>query len=118
MTDRELLELAAKAAGIDGWISSESKGGWDEEVTIPAIFYYIGGRRDDQDKAWWNPLTDDGDALRLAVKLGLDVVFYPHCACVGHSINQYSDENYENDPNAATRRAIVRAAAAIWKESK
>ena len=53
-TDRELLELAAKAAG---WNISETPfGQW---------------RRDE--KYWWDPLTDDGDALRLAVKLRLDI---------------------------------------------
>ena len=51
MTDHELLEMAAKAAGIaDG-----------------DVFYDM-----DNDKEW-NPLTDDGDALRLAVKLYIGV---------------------------------------------
>ena len=47
MTDRELLEAAAKAAGY--------------------VHYHPG----DGFYQTWNPLTDDGDALRLAVKLGL-----------------------------------------------
>jgi hypothetical protein len=68
----------------------------------------------------WNPLTDDGDALRLAVKLGLKT-------SVGYDIGlvfcrpSESDEHEvweplgKNDPYAATRRAITRAAAEIGK---
>ena len=116
MNDRELLEKAAKAAGYKktGW-HAESKSFWiadDGPVT-------------------WNPLTDDGDALRLAVKLGLAVVPYPIYAKPKHSViaKQYSNaryfrgegqdvlneelEVYGDDPGAATRRAIVRAAAAL-----
>ena len=58
MTDKELLELAAKAAEIKIRWSADSLG----NQTGPWIF-----------NSRWNPLTDDGDALRLAVKLGLDV---------------------------------------------
>ena len=84
MTDRELLELAAKAAGIED------------------ISYYL-------DDFLWNPLTDDGDALRLAVKLNLlyGKVFVRNVA-----------DNHEDgdDIYAATRRAIVLAAAEIGKD--
>ena len=52
MTDRELLELAAKAAGIKTSLHKETDSLW---IDGPRV---------------WNPLTDDGDALRLAVKLG------------------------------------------------
>lgn len=101
MTDKELLELAAKAAGIiDGhWLSDCF---W--------VGAYDGGYE-------WNPLTDDGDALRLAVKLGLhpkvdysnDVVF-----CEFTKDGDEVTEGLLNDPYAATRRAIVRAATEIW----
>jgi hypothetical protein len=89
MTDREYLELAAMAAGI----------GWD---LYENAWYGVGVRPD------WNPLTDDGDALRLAVKCGIfnldDALF-----CGDHSID------FQDDPHAATRRAIVRAAAEIGR---
>lgn len=51
MTDRELLELAAKASGelTPSWYGND------------AYFEGVLSR--------WNPLLDDGDALRLAVKL-------------------------------------------------
>ena len=105
MSDRELLELAAKAAGIEGeWSSS---GLWHRHTL-------------------WNPLTDDGDALRLAVELGMDVCIdtpnedRPHTHAIGFSSPYASEsfgvvENHESDPYAATRRAIVRAAAEIGR---
>lgn len=119
MTDRELLELAAKAAGY-----TETK------VNNIGWFYvcvYPGHNGDDSDKEWelFNPLTDDGDALRLAVKLGLTVG--PHLgashAGVAPCPDDFEDgkfptriaEIHYGDPYAATRRAIVRAAAEIGK---
>ena len=76
---------------------------------------------------YWNPLTDDGDALRLAVKLGMEVWVDTHpdgCECTEAQSITYSTSknacrsivNHNNDPYAATRRAIVRAAAEIGKE--
>jgi hypothetical protein len=66
----------------------------------------------------WNPLTDDGDALRLAVKLNLVVDTYSLCVCY-HSADLEIEEHYPqgviHDMYAATRRAIVRAAAEIGK---
>ena len=89
MPDRELLELAAKAAGY-----------WAAEFNCPANL-----PRPD-----WNPLTDDGDALRLAVKLDLIVTIGAARDCDGRLSLDNSD-----DPYAATRRAIVRAAAEIGR---
>jgi hypothetical protein len=57
MTDRELLEFAAKASG-------QYHGEWSDRAGAFRI-RYAGEWRE------WNPLTDDGDALRLAVKLNL-----------------------------------------------
>jgi hypothetical protein len=95
------LELAAKAAGL--------------EVVTPTMLAH----------GQWNPLTDDGDALRLAVKLGLDVCidtemeFEPHTHVIGFSSHQSSTTldaiEHHGDPYAATRRAITRAAAEIGK---
>ena len=110
MTDRELLELAAKAAGIqDGnWLCDGSY--W--------VGAYDGGCE-------WNPLTDDGDALRLAVKLGFYVTVFarldPPDVWVGYKIGadgRNAIEELGYDPYAATRRAIVRAAAEIGKGMK
>jgi len=116
MTDRELLELAAKAAGYgDVWSLDEHP-----DVT------YIGPRYDGGTVRYrvWNPLTDDGDALRLAVKLrDLTIDIGPDCAVVewhrsDASGKRTATELHGPDPYAATRRAIVRAAAEIGKETE
>jgi hypothetical protein len=101
-TDRKLLELAAKAAGIALHLPTEN-GAWLENE--------VGVR--------WNPLTDDGDALRLAVKLGLIVQCNSGSAYCGKwfPLNQIT-ELFDEDPCAATRRAIVRAAAEIGRSMK
>jgi len=73
----------------------------------------------------WNPLEDDGDALRLAVALGINispvVLSYPHRTLVGYALPGRERKVgtvefiHGDDPYAATRRAIVRAAAEIGK---
>ena len=110
MTDKELLEYAAKAAGI--------KGRWGREGYIERNEGFI-------PKGWrraWNPLNNDSDALRLAVILELEIY---HGDDEGEAVfvkvlreNEkpwYIEEMYNSDPYAATRRAIVRAAAEIGK---
>lgn len=60
MTDKELLELAAKAAGYEfAWYCE----GPNNPRGTPNVPFANGHR--------WNPLTDDGDAFRLAVRLGM-----------------------------------------------
>lgn len=107
MTDRELLEMAARAAGMEkgiDWV--DGTGG--EMLVLPSIKGATGYRKP------WNPLTDDGDAFRLAVKLGLGVIQWGESASATHAItNREFSELHESDPYAATRRAIVRAAAEI-----
>lgn len=106
MTDRELLKLAAKAAGY------EVK--WSD---ITECFWISENSCFDEDS--WIPLTDDGDALRLAVKLKLSL-YINHAVRVDYRIpDKLTVPLYEPiEPNvyAATRRAIVRAAAEIGKE--
>lgn len=72
----------------------------------------------------WNPLLDDGDALRLAVKLhltvGYDVEDGMKISWVRESgvfTFEFWADNLDN-PSAATRRAIVRAAAAVGRDIK
>lgn len=90
MEDRELLELAAKASGNTVY----SAGG----LCVRPVMH-------------WNPLEDDGDALRLAVKLKLDI-----------AIDDYAQVSWWSEPGSlhwvnenCCRRAIVRAAAEIGK---
>ena len=104
MTDRELLELAAKAAGID----------------TTRCLQYADGAFDWPGKAGrWNPITDDGDALRLAVKLAIDFKIRNEATWWDHQESEgvvyWSHEPHNGDPLAATRRAIVRAAAEIGR---
>jgi hypothetical protein len=99
-----MLERAAKAAGYrmdcDG-------------------FFYESGEATMYD---WNPLTNDGDALRLAVKLGIGIDFNfadgEGETSAAQALQIFQCENHGNDPYAATRRAIVRAAAEIGKGMK
>lgn len=107
MTDRELLELAAKAAGIDVF-PHECFGTWPYryEQSIDC-------------NVEWNPLNDDGDALRLAVDLQLGIEFATceddaPIAIVGDRYSKVQ-ECLAPDFKAKTRRAIVRAAAEIGK---
>lgn len=109
-TDRELLELAAKAAGIELI--------YDDCDPYPVI--------DGNDEPW-NPLNDDGDALRLAVKLNLSVKHGIDIFDESNTMSAYAyygdvgECNFEphgSDPYAATRRAIVRAAAEIGRGMK
>lgn len=102
MTDKELLELAARANGFINYDVFD-----DEVVTV----YPYSSRAT---WVYWKPLTDDGDALRLAVKLKMDVVFDDEK--VGANCGRGAVEVKGNDPYAATRRAIVRAAAEIGKD--
>ena len=73
-----------------------------------------------EDMRYWNPLENDGDALRLAVKCKIK----PD-SCHGYTsamwyapYNKEMREKHNGNPYAATRRAIVRAAAEIGKEMK
>lgn len=106
MNDRELLELAAKAAGIEWY-------GYAGDDQCECRYFDIG----ENDVVKWNPLTDDGDALRLAVKLEIDVSHYQdaHVVDAFHAEAGTCSVDYNGDPYAATRRAIVRAAAEIGK---
>ena len=111
MTDRKLLKLAAKAAGLNGFLVDAGLNIGSNAA--PKI---------------WNPITDDGDALRLAVKCGISVLQFP--ACIGIKWPQiglpyrlfgvdppYEDISSGQDVFVATRRAIFRAAAEIGRNT-
>jgi len=110
-SDKEILELAAKAASINlQWMLLGPVEIRDNIITE------------------WNPLSSDSDALKLAVLLGITITPYPIYANPKHSViaKKYNskgyirDKNtsevievYNNDPMSATRRAIVRCAAEL-----
>jgi hypothetical protein len=108
--DQELLELAAKAAGMKRPDFGAMQWGkfWVENL------------------GFWNPLIDDGDALRLAVALGMVIdTSWNGGANAGNAYIDFSEPEYgyqegggKVDRNAATRRAIVRAAAEIGRSMK
>ena len=113
MTDRELLEAAAKAAGYVHHVSPI-----DPQQHRP------------QHWTGWNPLTDDGDALRLFCTLPWMCIETSDLAvtvCERGNPDEPTRvylmwtewlDKHNADPLAATRRAIVRAAAEIGKEMK
>ncbi len=109
-TDRELLELAAKAAGLTHIDYTNT--GYDGRYGLVTTDVY--GRHGPE----FDPLNDDGDALRLAVRLSLlvDVTAFSVTAMVNGVIS--AKEKHNGDPYAATRRAITRAAAAIGESMK
>lgn len=103
MTDREMLELAAKAIGGSYWHDART------------FSDYLMIEQDEPVK--WNPANDDGDALRLAVRLEIEIRVFNGRAHAGKQGGFWCSEGWfpDQDPYAATRRAIVRAAAEIGK---
>ena len=115
MSDRELLEFAAKAAGIAAvWSDGEGLACWND-----AGYRYF-----------WNPITDDGDAFRLMVRLRLHARQFP-IVDDGFDVPLGMAEVWrvdDDDPMhveflrsgddrlVTTRRAIVRAAAEIGRQ--
>lgn len=97
MNDKELLELAAKAAGYK--VIPRDGGGWFDIENENSI-------------TEWNPLVDDGQAFRLAVDLGLVIDCSRPSAGRPFVLHHFLQEDFV-DRKAATRSAIVRAAAEI-----
>lgn len=94
MDDKTMLELAAKAAGAY-WFGCYR-------------CWYMGDNP-------WRPLTDDGDALRLAVKLRMHVLIGEQVVTAVYDAGHVHTEDVGSDRLAATRRAIVMTAAEIGK---
>lgn len=106
MDDRTLLELAAKAAGLE----------FDSGRQLNPTYYLVRevGSALNDDWRGWNPLANDGDAFRLAVKLQLTIKHRTVDIDVSKgniSVSEHAPTY--RDALEATRRAIVRAAAAI-----
>ncbi|MDB5975195.1 MAG: hypothetical protein JWR07_1955 [Nevskia sp.] len=114
-SDRELLEKAAKAAGYNytefAAPDELSPDGW-------GFVRFLKG----QHVVFWNPLTDDGDALRLAVKLHMRVEISEQdqatTAFVPGAVQGYGCDFSAGGKEAATRRAITWAAAAALGEQQ
>ena len=121
MSDRKMLELAAKAAGV-------------ELIQMPPGVYRNATGAKPENNAFglptWNPITDDGDALRLMVRLRLHARQFP-IVDDGFDVPLGMVEVWRVDDDdplhveflgsgddrlVATRRAIVRAAAEIGRQ--
>lgn len=108
VNDREMLKLAAKAAGISvNWHGDTDP--WCYAEIAPGIK--------------WNPLTDDGDNARLEAMLGLNMIWGSRSVRVGHKIikDGPTSERYQDhggDRQKARRWASVRAAAEIGRAMK
>jgi hypothetical protein len=117
MNDRELLELAAKAAGLEG--------DWSDGLNCIVIPLRGGQSR------CWSPLEDDAQLFRLCVGLRIDIehnnpldnnlyVCASRCGIemARDPVSIVVGIADEKDRLAATRRAGVRAAAEIGKTMK
>ncbi len=96
--DREMLDMAAKAAGYE--------------------LGYVDGCDDVRKSPDWNPLASDGDALRLAAQLGICVHVHPlNIGATKYGAATYLGDWRERtlDDAADYRLAITRAAAAIGR---
>ncbi len=99
MTEREMLMYAAKAA------------------VYKVVIFTDGSMKLKGEMKYWNPLTDDGDAFRLAVRLGINVVPNYHASVESQGLIEFTEVlDYSPDPCAPTRLAITRAAAEIGKK--
>nr|WP_315467110.1 hypothetical protein [uncultured Undibacterium sp.] len=124
MDDKDLLTYAAKAAKIfvtpETWpysgtpITPEDMETYfdPEELSITGTRVWFGfdGEIGGTEEYTWNPLGDDGEAFRLMVKLEL----FDLDECLVNLAIKENDSQHI-DQYAATRRAIVMAAAEIGK---
>lgn len=111
-TDRELLELAAKAAGRDGT--------WVDFAGMDIRVGYQGGMLcgDADSDYYWNPLKDDGDCARMESEVGIDVKWRRlgvRCAKWPDIIVREPFNEHGGDRQAARRMASLRVAAAVGK---
>lgn len=101
MTDLKLLQHAALAAGLE-YQTTEGMG----RLIV---------RGADRLPRPWDPINDDGDALRLANRLRISITMYNEGVTTRHFSRVTRTLGSElGREDAATRRAIVTAAAAMW----
>ena len=104
MTDRELLELAAKAAGYEV-----------EWVRNSGCFYRC---EEEIGRETFDSLDDDGDAFGLAAKLQLDIEWFTNMQYVTVERRGFGENIRWTDDagrSGALRRAITVVAAQIGK---
>ena len=111
--DKELLELAAKAAGLTNLVYCPAWKSMAEYAVVGEYYKW---------ETYWNPHKDDSKALLLTVLLGLDITHGVTPAgdktvmvSCEEKFSGWFEEVIGQDPLAAIRRTIVRAAAEIGK---
>lgn len=106
MEDRELLVMAAKAAGIEL--------DWDVPPRSPP--WRISGKGEDRGPAaQWDPLGDDGDSMMLVMALGMQLhvdLQYRHTHVRLPGDIGWRSTAHSGNVESVTRRAIVNAAVA------
>jgi len=121
--DQKLIEFAAKAHGFIDDEKTEGDGSAQLGLhkSTEGEFYFV------NNDGWrgWNPLADDGQAHRLAIELNMLVALFEdgkfmkaHTEVYFCTIDIYEPHNHASDKFAATRRAIVRAAAEFGEGMK
>lgn len=123
MTDKEMLEYAAKAAGLRVGFEPDRKerGRYDlywSRVHSQLVWHNKSTGSEYPEPLFWNPLTDDGDAFKLMVQLRLGTLFPTEIGRDRVHVKGHTESLALNDPCAAARRAITRAAAEIGKGMK
>ncbi len=105
MNDRELLDLAAKAVGIE----------LEENRHCPSGGMWIVDKKSGLDVVW-SPLTNDGDALRLATSLQLSILWFTNLQYVMVERRGFGENigwTDEAGRGGALRRAVTVVAAQI-----
>ena len=102
MSDKELLELAAKAVGV-------AVVRWNDglEPYSSGLGLILDSGR------LWNPLTDDGDGARMEAALGINVAWHSDgvvCGLRWAGATELVDD-HGGDKQAARRMASLRVAA-------
>lgn len=100
-SDRELVEQAAQAAGVDG--------SWDQRMTGAGI------ARAGQSARVWNPLNYDEDRIALLRKLGMAIDYEDCSVWKRPSVPNALVQEYWGGDSGDEAHAILRAAVAVGK---
>ena len=109
-TEREMLEFAAKACGIDGV--------WQDEFGMHLMGKYL--LCPGELPRYWNPITNSADCAAMCAKLGIDT-YWGHTkwqvVSVECGVKQILElqllKDHNNDREAAWRYAATQVAAKI-----
>lgn len=130
--ERELLEMAAKAAVIfmrkEEWPFSDPfdpsclETSYDPEtkaISGTRVWYGQNGDIGGTEKYKWSPLTDDGDCARMEAAVGIDLTWHRIGVAATHywsdSVFREPYEDHRGDRQAARRLASLRVAAAVGR---